>query len=193
MRGSDRDHVRDEFMTDELRASVSSSDAASCRLFIAHYIANPAELEAEAPHRSRSILKLHDNDRLAQRLVRYRARRSLMAFRRMALFGDPQGAANARILRMAWRRWPSCADPACSKCRNGAAGGGRWQNVRAAKAKSADCSAFRGYESFDPDLILINSYSMILSPDAGDPRDGAINIHARCCLNIVARTSRNRR
>ncbi|MEW6769036.1 MAG: formyltransferase family protein [Pseudomonadota bacterium] len=59
-----------------------------------------------------------------------------------------------------------------------AAAGGKKMFVQP-KAKSADYSAFLAdMKSFDPDLILINSYSMILSPDVlAIPRGGAINVH----------------
>ncbi|MBN8981883.1 MAG: hypothetical protein J0I29_11505 [Rhizobiales bacterium] len=62
--------VRDEFMTDELRASgFIFTTLPRLADTIAHYMANPIELEAKRRIARASILKLHDNDRLAQRLA----------------------------------------------------------------------------------------------------------------------------
>jgi hypothetical protein len=63
-------YVRDEFMTDALRNSgFIFSTLPDLANTIEHYIANPGELEAKRRIARESILKMHDNDALAQRLV----------------------------------------------------------------------------------------------------------------------------
>ena len=63
-------YVRDEFLTDELRASgFIFSTLPELAKTIAVYIDNPDALEAKRRIARASILKLHDNDKLAARLV----------------------------------------------------------------------------------------------------------------------------
>jgi hypothetical protein len=63
-------YVRDEFLTDELRASgFIFSTLPELARTIAFYIDNPDALKAKRRIARASILKLHDNDKLAARLV----------------------------------------------------------------------------------------------------------------------------
>lgn len=63
-------YVREEFLTDELRASgFIFSALPELAQTIAFYVDHPDALEAKRRIARTSILKLHDNDRLAARLV----------------------------------------------------------------------------------------------------------------------------
>jgi hypothetical protein len=63
-------HVREEFMTDELRSSgFIFTTLPELARTIATYIDHPDALEAKRAIARSSILKLHDNDVLAQRLI----------------------------------------------------------------------------------------------------------------------------
>jgi hypothetical protein len=63
-------HVRDEFMTDQLRASgFIFSTLPDLARTIAFYLDHPDQLEAKRRLARASILKLHDNDELAARLI----------------------------------------------------------------------------------------------------------------------------
>jgi glycosyltransferase involved in cell wall biosynthesis len=63
-------YVRDEFLTDELRASgFIFTTLPELAETIAFYIDRPAALEAKRQIARTSILKLHDNDKLAAGLV----------------------------------------------------------------------------------------------------------------------------
>jgi Glycosyl transferases group 1 len=63
-------HVREEFMTDALRDSgFIFSTLEELETTIAHYLDHPAELAAKRQRARTSILALHDNDRLAGRLI----------------------------------------------------------------------------------------------------------------------------
>ncbi|MBN8981882.1 MAG: hypothetical protein J0I29_11500 [Rhizobiales bacterium] len=105
-----------------------------------------------------------------------------MAFRRIALFGDPQGVPQmlphlADVGKLAVVR-ASIRPAQSAEMEQLAAAAGARLFVQP-KAKSAEFSAFLAeLESFNPDLILINSYSMILSPDVlSIPRGSTINVH----------------
>jgi hypothetical protein len=88
-------YVRDGLMTDELRASgFIFSTLADLPRIIAFYIDHPQALEAKRKIARSSILKLHDNDQLATRLIAmYRdlARAAIAGERRLVADGRLAG------------------------------------------------------------------------------------------------------